>query len=180
MKCIKLILILLYFGIFSTFQAQNYYDTQWEKIKENTNAGKFKSNLPIITEIQTRAMKENKTIELIKALKSEYAIIFEISHSEENDLDSKFFAKIKATEQQLKGDDRLFFKILVSNFLHEYYIQNIWKINGQTNINQQDVSSIETWSKLDFINHISKSHQELDQMKAELKKIDFSKYKKVL
>nr|WP_317619155.1 alpha-2-macroglobulin family protein [Chryseobacterium foetidum] len=179
MKSIKLILILLYLGIFSTFQAQNYYDTQWEKIKENTNAGKFKSNLPIITEIQTHAMKENKTIELIKALKSEYAIIFEISHSEENDLDSKFFAKIRATEQQLKGDDRLFFKILVSDFLQEYYGTNSWKINDHTNINQQDVSSIETWSKLDFKNHISKSHQELDQMKAELKKIDFSKYKKV-
>lgn len=179
MKSIKIILILLCFGIFSSVQAQNYYDTQWKKIKENTNAGKFKSNLPIITEIQTLAMKENKTIELIKALKSEYAIIFEISHNEENDLDSKFFAKIKATEQQLNGDDKLFFKILVLNFLQEYYSTNSWKINEQTNINQQDVSSIETWSKLDFKNNISRSHQELDQMKSELKRIDFSKYKKV-
>ncbi|MBD8081166.1 alpha-2-macroglobulin family protein [Chryseobacterium caseinilyticum] len=179
MKSIKIILILLCFGIFSSVQAQNYYDSQWKKVKQNSDEGKFKSNLPIITEIQNRAMKESKTVELIKALRSEYAIIFEISHSEENDLDSKFFEKIRATEQQLKGDDRLFFKILVSNFLHEYYIHNIWKINDQTNINQQDVSSIETWSKLDFKNYISKSHLELDQMKSELKKIDFSKYNKV-
>ncbi|KQS92116.1 alpha-2-macroglobulin family protein [Chryseobacterium sp. Leaf394] len=179
MKSIKIILILLCFGIFSSVQAQNYYDSQWNKVQENTDGGKFKSNLPIITEIQKRAMKENNVVQIIKTLKAESVVVSQTAEDEKNDVSSKFFAKIKATQKQLKGDDKLLFKILVSGFVKEYFEEYSWKINQLTNVDNQDVSHIETWSKLDFKNYLAQSYQELDQFKSDLKKISFNKYKDV-
>jgi uncharacterized protein Veg len=61
----------------------------------------------------------------------------------------------------------------------DYYNQNSWEINGRTNINAQDVSQIETWSKLDFKNYLKKSYQELDQQKQDMKRISLTKYKDI-
>ena len=179
MKSIKIILIILCFGIFSSTKAQNYYETQWKKVQQNSKAGKFKSNLPLITEIQKRAMKENNVLQIIKTLKAESLVVSQTIEDENNDVSSKFFAKIKATQQQLKGDDKLFFTILVSGFIKEYFEEYSWKINQLTNIDNQDVSGIETWSKLDFKNNLAQSYQELDQLKSDFKNIKFKKYRDI-
>ncbi len=34
--------------------------------------------------------------------------------------------------------------------MFDYYNEHSWEINGRTNMNSQDVSQIETWSKLDL------------------------------
>jgi hypothetical protein len=58
----------------------------------------------------------------------------------------------------------------------DYYEQNQWRINGRTNINSQDVTQIETWSKLDFKNYLKKTYQELDLQEQEMKKVVLKKY----
>jgi hypothetical protein len=55
-------------------KAQTYYDTQWKKIADNYSKGTYKSNLPLILEIQNRAIKEDNAIQLIKSLKAEFSI----------------------------------------------------------------------------------------------------------
>ena len=175
----KILFLLLVILSVTSISAQDFYKNQWKKVQENSKEGKFKSSLPIITETQNRAMKENNTIELIKTLKAEFAILNQTSDDENNDSSSKFFAKINTVEAQLKGDEKIFFKILVSGFVKEYFQENQWKIRQRTNISSENVAAIETWSKLDFKNYLSKSYFDLDAAKSTLKKRDFLKYKEV-
>lgn len=175
----KIFLLLLLLLNFSVAFAQKYYDDQWKKVTVNSQKGIYKSSLPIILDIQKQAMKENNTIELIKGLKEEFIILNQVSDDENNNSSSKFFAKIKSTGEQLKGDDKIFFTILISTFVNDYFQQNFWKINQRTNINNPDVSSIESWSKLDFKNYLLKFYNEVDGKKGDLKKISFQKYKEV-
>lgn len=175
----KIFLLLLVMLSFSTVSAQKYYDTQWKKIAENSTKGAYKSNLPIILDIQKQAMKENNTFELIRSLKAEFSIVNQTVDDDQNDSASQFFKKLKDAEGKMSGDGKLVYKVLVNGFFMDYYNQNSWKINGRTNINSQDISQIETWSKLDFKNYLTKSFQELDQEKSEMKKIALEKYKNI-
>lgn len=162
---------------FSPVFAQKYYDDQWQKIAENSQKGVYKSNLPIILDIENQAMKENNAIQLIRSLKAEFSIVKGTVDDDQNDAASKFFRKIQDAEGKMKGDEKLVYKVLVSGFFMDYYNQNYWRINGRTNINSQDVAQIETWSKLDFKNYLTKIYQELDKQKPEMKKISLEKYK---
>jgi len=169
---LTLLLLLSCSGAF----AQKYYDEQWKKIEENSEKGTVKSNLPIILDIQNQAMKDNNTLQLIHSLKSEFTIVNQTRDDEQNNAASAFFNKINGIEKKLKGDEKLMFKVLTNGFIMDYYTHNSWKINGRTNINSQDLTQIETWSKLDFKNYISKSFKEVDQQKAEMKKIGLLPY----
>ncbi|WP_160137536.1 alpha-2-macroglobulin family protein [Chryseobacterium sp. c4a] len=162
---------------FSPVFAQKYYDDQWKKIAENSQKGAYKSNLPIILDLENQAMKENNTIQLIRSLKAEFSIVNQTVDDDQNDAASKFFKKLQEAEGKLKGEEKLVYKVLLNGFFLDYYNQNSWKINGRTNINTQDVAQIETWTKLDFKNYLIKSYQELDQQKQEIKKISLEKYK---
>lgn len=175
----KILFLLLVILSVTSLSAQDFYKNQWKKIQENSKAGKFKSNLPIITETQKRAMKENNTIELIKTLKAEFLILNRTSDDENNDASSKFFAKLKQTESQLKGDDKIFFSTLIPSFVSDYFQENEWEIVERTNVASADVATIETWSKLDFKNYFTQAFTKLDASNAELKKMNFSKYKEV-
>lgn len=156
--------------------AQKYYDEQWKKIEENSTKGTVKSNLPTILDIQNQAMKDNNTLQLIRSLKAEFAIVNQTREDDQNNAASKFFSKLTDIEKKLKGDEKIIYKVLMNGFIMDYYSRNSWKINGRTNMNSQDITQIETWSKLDFKNYISKSFNELDQQKAEMKKIDLVPY----
>ncbi|WP_312901077.1 alpha-2-macroglobulin family protein [Chryseobacterium taichungense] len=156
--------------------AQKYYDEQWKKIKENSTKGTVKSNLPTILDIQNQAMKDNNTLQLIRSLKAEFAIVNQTRDDDQNNAASKFFSKLTDIEKKLKGDEKIIYKVLMNGFIMDYYSRNSWKINGRTNINSQDITQIETWSKLDFKNYISKSFKELDQQKSEMKKIALAPY----
>ncbi|MFY7815216.1 MAG: MG2 domain-containing protein, partial [Chryseobacterium taeanense] len=153
------------------YYAQKYYDEQWKKIEENSTKGTFKSNLPLILDIQNHAMKDNNTLQLIRSLKAEFAIVNQTRDDEQNNAASKFFSKLTDIENKLKGDEKIIYKVLMNGFITDYYNRNSWKINGRTNINSQDISQIETWSKLDFKNYLTKGFKDLDQQKAEMKKI---------
>ena len=172
----KIFVLLLLLLNFSAVFAQKYYDEQWKKIAENFQKGAYKSNLPIILDIQQQAMKENNTLQLIRSLKAEFTIVNQTRDDDQNNPASLFFNKLQEKEKLLKGEEKLTYKVLVNSFFMDYYNQNSWKINGRTNLNSQDVSQIETWSKLDFKNYLTKNFQELDQQKAEMKKISLSKY----
>lgn len=175
----KIFLLLLVMLSFSTVSAQKYYDTQWKKVAENSAKGAYKSNLPIILDIQKQAMKENNAFELIRSLKAEFSIVNQTVDDDQNDSVSQFFKKLKEAEGKVNGEGKLVYKVLLNGFFMDYYNQNSWKINGRTNINSQDVSQIETWSKLDFKNYLTKNFQELDQEKPEMKKISLEKYKNI-
>ncbi|QQV03441.1 MULTISPECIES: alpha-2-macroglobulin family protein [Chryseobacterium] len=175
-KVLFLIVLLVSFGkVFS----QNYYDQQWKKIQQNSLNGNYKSSLPIVLEIQNKAMKENNATQLIRSLKAEFSIVNQTSDDEKNDGVSKFFSKLQMVDKQLNGDDKVFFKMLVSDFVKDYFRQNSWKIIQRTNIDNADVSSIETWTKLDFKNYLLKIYNEFDSRNKDLQNIKFEKYKEV-
>ncbi len=175
----KVLFLILFLSCFSNAFSQKYYDTQWKKIQENYDNGTYKSNLPVVLEIQKQAMKENNALQLIRSLKAEFSIVNQTIDDEKNDSASKFFAKLQTTEKNLKGDDLLVYKVLLSGFMFDYYNQHSWKINGRTNMNSQDVSQIETWSKLDFKNYLIQNFKELDQQNQAMNKISLLKYKDI-
>lgn len=162
---------------FSPVFAQKYYDDQWKKIAENSQKGAYKSNLPIILDMENQAMKENNTIQLIRSLKAEFSIVNQTVDDDQNDAASKFFKKLQEAEGKLKGDEKLVYKVLLNGFFLDYYNQNYWKINGRTNMSMQDLAQIETWTKLDYKNYLNKSYKELDQQKQDMKKTSLEKYK---
>ncbi|SIQ52258.1 MG2 domain-containing protein [Chryseobacterium sp. RU37D] len=168
--------LLLLFLNFSEVFAQKYYDEQWKKVAENSQKGTFKSNLPIILDIQKQAMKENNTLQLIQSLKAEFSIVNQTRDDDQNNSVSKFFNKLQDADKQLKSDEKVVFHVLMNSFLIDYYEQNSWKINDRTDLNSQDISQIETWSKLDFKNYLSKKFQELDGQKNTMQKISLDKY----
>ncbi len=168
------------------FSAQNYYDQQWKKIEDNYKKGTYKSNLPIILEIQNQALKDNNAIQIIKSLKAEFSITKQTYDDTKNDENSKFFSKLQSTETKLKGDEKQLFRLLTLEFIKDYYQNNSWKINQKTNIDtstslsaEQYLEQIETWSKLDFKNYLSKNYSELEKENSALKKISMQKYKEI-
>jgi len=175
----KVLFLIVFLSCFSNAFSQKYYDTQWKKIQENYEKGTYKSNLPVVLEIQKQAMKENNALQLIRSLKAEFSIVNQTIDDEKNDEASKFFAKLQTTEKDLKGDDLLVYKVLLSGFTLDYYNEHSWEINGRTNINSQDISQIETWSKLDFKNYLIQNFKELDQENQAMNKVSLVKYKDV-
>lgn len=173
----KVFMLLVLMLNFSAVFAQKYYDDQWKKIADNSQKGAYKSNLPIVLDIQKQAMKENNTLQLIRSLKAEFSIVNQTTDDDQNNSASKFFSKLQETQKQLKGNERVVFDVLLSNFFLDYYNQHSWEINGRTNLNSQDVSQIETWSKLDFKNYLNKNFKDLDQQKEQMKKIELAQYK---
>lgn len=159
--------------------AQNYYDQQWKKIEDNYKKGTYKSNLPIILEIQNQALKDNNAIQIIKSLKAEFSITKQTYDDTKNDENSKFFSKLQTTESKLKGDEKQLFRLLTLEFIKDYYQNNSWKINQKTNIDNADLSQIETWSKLDFKNYLSKNYSDLEKDNSALKKIQMQKYSEI-
>lgn len=161
------------------FSAQTYYDQQWKKIEENYKKGTYKSNLPIIFEIQNQAVKDNNSIQLIKSLKAEFSITKQTNDDTKNDVNSKFFWKLLSTESKLKADEKQLFHVLTLEFIKDYYQNNSWKINQKTNIDNADLSQIETWSKLDFKNYLAKNYSELVKENSSLQKIQMQNYKEI-
>ena len=69
--------------------------------------------------------------------------------------------------------------VLLGEFFSDFYNRNHWEINQRTNINNQDLSQIETWSKLDFKNYLGKHFSALNTKSGDLKKVPMSKYKTI-
>ncbi|WP_370899258.1 alpha-2-macroglobulin family protein [Chryseobacterium gossypii] len=172
----KILVLLLFILNFSAVFSQQYYDAQWKKIEGNSQKGAYKSNLPIILDIQNQAMKENNTLQLIRSLKAEFSIVKLTVDDDQNDAASSFFVKLQEVEKQLKGGEKLLYTVLLNSFFMDYYDMNSWKVNGRTNLNSQDVSQIETWSRLDFKSYLAKNFRDLDQQQQEMKKISLKKY----
>lgn len=166
------VFLLTFFPVFG----QKYYDTQWKKIAENYQKGTFKSNLPLILEIQDRAMKEDNAIQLIKSLKAEFSIVNQTQDDTKNDAASQFFKKLQTFDQKLNGEEKLVYQVLLGEFFKNYYNQNQWEINQRTNINNQDFAQIETWSKMDFKNQLVKNFKNLETQDAALKNVKMQKY----
>ena len=175
----KILFIFLFLGISMTMSAQNYYETQWKKIENNYKKGLFKSNLPIILEIQNRALKDKNSVQLIRSLKAEFSIVNQTEDDPQNDSASGFFSKLQTIEKELKNDEKVLYKVLLGEFFDEYYNSNSWQINQRTNLNNQDFSQIESWSKQDFKNFLSTNYAELKQEKAVLKQIKMQQYKEI-
>ena len=186
MKILKSLLVFLLIFATMNFSVQNYYDQQWKKIEDNYKKGTYKSNLPIILEIQNQALKDNNAIQIIKSLKAEFSITKQTYDDTKNDENSKFFAKLQSTGTKLKGDEKQLFHLLTLEFIKDYYQNNSWKINQKTNIDtstslsaEQYLEQIETWSKLDFKNYLLKNYSELEKENSALKKISMQKYKEI-
>ncbi|MGA9211786.1 MAG: hypothetical protein WBY99_03750, partial [Kaistella sp.] len=175
----KIFAIILFFLAFTNVFAQKYYDDQWKKVAENYKNGKYKSNLPIILEIQNQAMKDDNANQLIRSLKAEFSIVNQTTDDTKNDSSSQFFKKLSTFGDKLKGENQLVYQVLLGEFFSDYYNQNQWKINQKTNINNQDFAQIETWSKLNFKNYLAKYFSDLNLKSAELKQVQMSKYKEI-
>lgn len=175
----KIFAILLFVFASGHIFAQKYYDDQWKKVAENYKTGKYKSNLPLILEIQNQAMKDDNAVQLIRSLKAEFSIVNQTRDDTKNDASSQFFTKLKGLDSKLKGDDQVLYEVLLGEFFSDYYAQNQWRINQRTNTNTQDFAEIENWSKLDFKNYLTNHFSELNLKATDLKKIQMSKYKPI-
>ena len=107
----KILFLFTLICFFSSMKAQNYYDTQWKKIADNYSKGTYKSNLPLILDIQNRAIKEDNTIQLIKSLKAEFSIANLTNDDTKNDAASQFFKKLESFDQKLNGENKLVFSL---------------------------------------------------------------------
>lgn len=172
-------MLLLLTAVFSPLFGQKYYDDQWKKVSENYKSGKYKSNLPIILEIQNQAMKDDNANQIIRTLKAEFSIVNQTQDDESNDAASQFFTKLSTFGEKLKGEQKLLYEVLLGEFFVDYYDNESWKINQRTNINNQDFAQIETWSKLDFKNFLNKHFAELETKKAALQQVQLIKYKDI-
>jgi len=181
-KLTQIFILLFLIWNITPMKAQKYYDQQWKKISENYKKGTYKSNLPLILEIQKRAISEDNAIQLIKSLKAELSVIDLTEDDTQNDTASQFFKKLESFDQKLKGEQKLVFQVLLGDFFQDYYDENQWKINQRTNVNtgeKQDFSQIETWSKLDFKNYFAQNFSEISKQDAALQKITISKYAEI-
>lgn len=170
--------VLLFLGFSCIFfHAQKFYEEQWKKIAESYKDGTFKSNLPLILEIQNKAVEENNTTEMIRSLKAEFAVYKATHDDPKNDYASVFFSKISNMEKRLKNEDLLFFKVLEIEFFENYYNLKKWEILSRTNVAKGDISEIESWTKLDFKNFYLKRLAELTAVDDKLRKIHIEKYK---
>ncbi len=86
-----------------------------KKVQINSSKGTFKSNLPIILDIQNQAMKENNALQLIRSLKAEFTIVNQTSDDDKNDSASQFLLNFRILKKKLKGDDLLVYKVLLSD-----------------------------------------------------------------
>lgn len=170
--------VLLFFVFSCIFShAQTFYEVQWKKVAESYQNGTFKSNLPLILEIQNKAVTENNTVEIIKSLKAEFAIYKATQDDPKNDYASVFFSKISNMEKRLNNEDLLFFKVLEIEFFENYYELKKWEIRNRTNMAKENVSEMESWTKLDFKNFYLKKFAELTVVDDQLRKISMTKYK---
>ena len=172
------VLLLLLLNVSGVF-AQKYYDEQWKKVSANYQKGIYKSNLPIILDIQKQAMKDNNVVQLIQSLKAEFSILNQTADDDKNNAVSVLFKKLQNVGKQIKGDDKVVYDVLLNSFFLDYFAEHAWEIGSRTNINSQDISQIETWSRLDFKNYLTQNYQKLDGQKAEMRKISLNKYKDV-
>ena len=158
---------------------QNYYEQQWKIIKEQAKKGNFKSNQTIFQNIQKQAMNDKNLPELIKALKGDFSIVETTFDDTENDNASRFFKKIEETKNSFSGKEVLVLEVLKAEFIKDYYDSVQWKIRSRTNVDNQDVSQIETWTNLGFKNYLLKQYQLVFDKKNELKSINLSSYKSI-
>ncbi|KQM34001.1 alpha-2-macroglobulin family protein [Chryseobacterium sp. Leaf201] len=172
------VLLLLLLNVSGVF-AQKYYDEQWKKVSVNYQKGIYKSNLPIILDIQKQAMKDNNVVQLIQSLKAEFSILNQTADDDKNNAVSVLFKKLQNVGEQIKGDDKVVYDVLLNSFFLDYFAEHAWEIGSRTNINSQDISQIGTWSRLDFKNYLTQNYQKLDGQKAEMRKISLNKYKDV-
>ncbi|MCW4452043.1 MG2 domain-containing protein [Kaistella sp. BT6-1-3] len=175
----KIFSFFLLIMFFAPLFGQKYYDDQWKKVSDNYKTGKYKSNLPIILEIQKQAMKDENINQLIRSLKAEFSISNQTYDDGDNDATSRFFKKLSTFGETLKGDQKLVFQVLLGEFFWDYYQNNSWEINQRTNFDNQDFAQIETWSKLDFKNFLTKNFSILNAEKDHLKKIKTSDIKEI-
>lgn len=160
---------------------QKYYDQQWKKVAENYQKGVYKTNLPIILEIQNHAMKEDNAIQLIRSLKAEFGIMNQTEDDTKNDASTKFFKKLATFDSKLQGEEKLVYQVLLGEFFSDYYSRNSWEINQRTSLSKGEGfnADIETWSKSEFKNYLQNHYTELEKKSAELKKISMNKYKEI-
>lgn len=175
----KVFSVLLLILTFSHFFSQEKYDLQWKKISENYKSGQYKSSLPIILEIQKEAMKDNNAVQLIHSLKAEFSILNQTHDDIKNNEASLFFEKLKTIEPSLSGDGKLIFQVLLGEFFQDYYSEHSWEIRERTNVDNQDFSQIETWSRLGFKNYLSQYFKDRNAQKSLLEKVEIKPYQKI-
>ncbi|QCX54237.1 alpha-2-macroglobulin [Elizabethkingia sp. JS20170427COW] len=150
------------FFLSAQLQAQEFYKNQWKKIQANQDKGIVKSNLPLVLEIQERAIKEQNFSELIASLKEEFSITYLTQEDEKNTIVNQFFNKLKKVHHTLPKSQQAIFQALIIDYVQEYYQRSLWKITNITQLKSDDIAEIETWSKLDFKDYFQQEYQKLN------------------
>lgn len=154
MKRTRTLFTLLITLIFMNAPGQNYYQQQWQVIRSNAKNGVYKSNLPLLVNLESRAAKENNILELIRALRGEFSIINMTQDDPANDTAAAFFTKIQSYGKELHGGQLALFQTFEGQFIYEFYNQNSWKIRNRTNLNNSDTSQLESWSAGSFKDYL--------------------------
>ncbi len=170
-------ILLLVFLPFLSISAQSTYEELWNKVEQNSKQGLYKSSLPLLEQIENKAVKESNAQELIRSLKAQFNVLSSTQDDPESTLVSDFFRKIDTLSAELKGQDLLVYEVLKGEFLYEYFEQNEWRITQRTGMVEEGLETIETWSALNFKKELDAHYKSLENKKKSLELVSLNSYK---
>ncbi|MDL1913447.1 MAG: hypothetical protein FDW93_02845 [Bergeyella sp.] len=175
----KNIIFLLVFVLCASVYSQNFYSKKWKVIESNIAAGAYKSQLPLLKEIQMMAQKEKNVAQLLKSLRAEFEILQRTQDAPSNDLASRFFSGLEGFEKGFVGDDSLVFAFIKTQFVRDYYRAYAWKINRREESVENSLSNIEAWSKNAFKSYFTEEYKKFYDKKNSLEKLMLSPYQDI-
>src|SRR5690606_10470538 len=128
-------IILIFLFILSPYKAFSqsfYYTSLWEKIEQSEQEGMLKSTLPLVNQVYDRAVKENESEQRIRSLLYQAKINLITQDSDRQE--AVLYARFKSESAKAKPVEKRLLESLLAGFLHEYYHQYRYRMDGRTDM----------------------------------------------
>ena len=140
----------------------------WKSIDEQSMQGELKSLQPKIEQAISLAKKEKKYPFVVKGLF--YNAKIKVSTSDEKDDVNFIFKDFEKEISQAKGVELAIYKTYLAKLYQIYFNENRWKIQGRTNLENQNSTDVRYWTENAFYDKINSVYQEVIAQKSLLEK----------
>ena len=156
----KTLLLILFMAIFSVAQASSSFDNDWKKVEDFDKKSLPKSALAVVDNIFARAVKENNSPQVIKALM--YKIGYQRNcQCTEEEWPQIFSVVEKMTAESTDNIEQAMLHSMLAEMYLQFYQENTHRINQRTPIVGYVPENMNEWSKNIFtdkmVEHISAS-----------------------
>lgn len=158
---------------FSSFQSFDY-EKAWKRVEEHLQKGLPKSALEEVDLIYEHALKDNNTSQQIKAFTYQINLIL---NTEELGLE-KVITKMDESIGRSPSPSNEILQSLSAELFANYFNQQYYTISQRTNVVDNDLSDIRTWTTGDFREFITERY--LSSLSPDLKKYSSSDFKDVI